>query len=719
MRAIQPRDSGYAVNPDDGVRLSYEVFGPADAERTIVFLPTWNIIHSRHWKFQVPYFAQRGFWVVTYDPRGNGKSDRPDSGYAGINLCADALAVCDATGIEHATFVALSQGVMLAPMIALRRPQLVERLVLNGGGARDIDCDLFRAQESFQDVPPDREGWHKFNAHHWREDYQDFVKWFMRICVNEPHSTKAVEDTVNWALETTPDVLLAGNRAGGWDDTVAIAPEIHCPVLIIHGTEDAAIPVEGAHRLHDAFPDSRMVLMEAGGHNTGARDPVRFNELIHDFIGRDMPRSIRWPRALQRPRRALFVSSPIGLGHAQRDLAIANELRDLLPDLQIDWLAQSPVTELLQERGEHIHPMSDRLAGESEHIESWTSREHTLNVFMSIRDMDEILLTNFFVFLDAVRETPYDVWICDEAWDVDHFLFENPELKTASYVWLTDVVGYLPGNDRTTTGWEQHVAADYNAELMEQIDRYPALRDRSFYIGELDDLPELPLGPDLPMIPEWTKRTHEFTGYIRYFDPDALPDPMVLRRQLDLPKDGRIAVASSGGTSVGNALLGWIIESWPVIQSEMSDLKLVVAGGPRVDLADLPQVTGVEYRGYVPRLYELFAAADVALVQGGLSTTMELVTLGKPFLYFPLQQHYEQQHHVAHRLERYGVPDWAKIQFPDATPELITSRMRRALVEPTRYRPIEADGARRVAERIASLVTRPASAGASATAAHV
>ena len=705
MRAIEPRESGYTVNPEDGVRLFFEVFGPVDADRTIVFLPTWNLIHSRQWKFQVPYFAQRGFRVVTYDPRGNGKSDRPHSEYAGTDLCSDALTVCDTIGVETATFVGLSQGVMLAPMIAVRRPELVERLVLNGGGARGIDCDLFRAQQTFYEVPPDREGWHKFNVHHWREDYPDFVEWFMRMCVTEPHSTKAVEDTVNWALETTSDVLLAGREAGGWDDTVENAAHIHCPVLIIHGVEDAVIPVEGAHRLHDAFPDSRMVLIEAGGHNTGARDPVKFNELIHDFIGREMTRELNWPRALQRPRRALFVSSPIGLGHAQRDLDIAHELRQLVPDLQIDWLAQHPVSTFLEERGEHIHQMSDRLASESEHIESWVTDDHTINVFMSIRDMDEILAANFFVFLDAVRETPYDVWICDEAWDVDRFLLENPEHKTAPYVWLTDVVGYLPGDGETATDWERHVATDYNAELINQIDRYPALRDRSLYIGERDDMPNLPMGPDLPTIPEWTAQTHEFTGYIRYFDPDSLSDHTELRRRFELPDEGRIAVASSGGTSVGNALLRRIIESWPAVKADHPDLQLVVVGGPRVDLADFPHVDGVAYRGYVRNLYELLAASDVALVQGGLSTTMELVTLGKPFIYFPLQEHYEQQHHVAHRLERYGVPEWARIQFPDATPDVITSRVSRALSEPVDYRAVDGHGARRVAERIAPLIS--------------
>jgi pimeloyl-ACP methyl ester carboxylesterase/UDP:flavonoid glycosyltransferase YjiC (YdhE family) len=704
MRAIEPRESGFAVNPEDNVRIYYEVFGRADEERTIVFLPTWHLVHSRVWKLQVPYFAQRGFRVIVYDPRGNGKSDRPERGYSANLLVGDALAVIRETNVDRATFVTLSAGAPLGTVLAVEHSDLVQRIVFIGQAIPFLPAERDASATRFTEAPPNRDGWNKYNAIHWREDYRDFLDWFIDLIFYESHSTKAVEDTTAWALETTPEILIEGIIERDWSDLPGLTAKISCPVLILHGSNDRIRSVEDAKELHKTIPDSRLVVVDKGGHSSAARDPVFTNELIHDFIGREMSSTRVWPRALSRPRRALFVSSPIGLGHAQRDLAIANELRTLIPDLQIDWLAQSPVSGFLEERGEQVHPMSDRLAGESEHIESWADDDHTLNVFMSIRDMDEILLTNFFVFLDAVRETPYDAWICDEAWDVDHFLFENSEMKTAPYVWLTDVVGYLPGDAETATDWERYVAADYNAELIEQIDRYPALRDRSLYIGELDDLPELPLGPDLPTIPEWTQRTHEFTGYIRYFDPDALPDRARLRGRFNLPEEGRIAVASSGGTSVGNALLRRIIESWPVVQTRIPDLHLVVVGGPRVDLEDLPHVEGVDYRGYVPNLYELFAAADVALVQGGLSTTMELVTLAKPFIYFPLQEHFEQQHHVARRLEQYGVPEWARIQFPEATPELIASRVSSVLCEPVTYRPVEANGARRVAERIAPLI---------------
>src|SRR5690606_38795606 len=166
----------------------------------------------------------------------------------------------------------------------------------------------------------------------------------------------------------------------------------------------------------------------------------------------------------------LFVSSPIGLGHAQRDVAIARELRELVPDLEIDWLAQHPVTRVLEANGERIHPASALLAGESPHIESLMGAEHELNVFQALREMDEILLANFHVFHDVASAGAYDLWVGDEAWEVDYYLHENPELKTAPFAWLTDFVGYLPmGGDQhqgaEDGGREAFLTADYNAEM--------------------------------------------------------------------------------------------------------------------------------------------------------------------------------------------------------------------------------------------------------------
>ena len=96
--------------------------------------------------------------------------------------------------------------------------------------------------------------------------------------------------------------------------------------------------------------------------------------------------------------------------------------------------------------------------------------------------MDEILVANFMVFHDAVEGGEYDLVIGDESWDVDHYLHENPEIKRTAFAWMTDFVGWLPmpaGGER-----EAFLTADYNAEMIEHVERFPRIRDRAIFVGE-------------------------------------------------------------------------------------------------------------------------------------------------------------------------------------------------------------------------------------------
>jgi predicted glycosyltransferase len=407
-----------------------------------------------------------------------------------------------------------------------------------------------------------------------------------------------------------------------------------------------------------------------------------------------------WTRSLARRRRALYISSPIGLGHAQRDVSIADELRKLHPDLEIDWLAQHPVTAVLETRGERVHPLSAELASESAHIAS-ESTDHDLNAFQAIRRMDEILIANFMVFHDAVETGEYDLVIGDEAWDVDYYLHENPELKRTAFVWMTDFVGWLPmpsGGER-----EAFLTADYNAEMIEHVERYPRIRDQAIFVGEPDDIVPDDFGPGLPPIRDWTERHFAFSGYVTGFDPTALVERREeLRRELGFHPDERVVIVTVGGSGVGEALLRRVVASYRDAARRVNGLRMIAVAGPRIDPAVLDAPAGVEVRAFVPELYKHLAACDLAVVQGGLTTTMELAASRRPFLYFPLRGHFEQNRHVRHRLGRYGAGRY--MEYDTSPPEVIAEAIAAEIDRPIDHRPVESDGAARAAALIAPLL---------------
>ena len=213
--------------------------------------------------------------------------------------------------------------------------------------------------------------------------------------------------------------------------------------------------------------------------------------------------------------------------------------------------------------------------------------------------MDEILLANFMVFHDIVREEHYDLWIGDEAWELDYYLHENPEQKQAAYVWLTDFVGWLPmpdGGER-----EAFLTADYNAEMIEHIARYPRVRDRALYVGNADDIVPDAFGPDLPLIRDWTEQHYDFAGYVTGFDPADFADREALRAELGYAPDEQVCIVTVGGSGVGGHLLRRVIEAFPEAKERVPELRMVVVAGPRIDPATLPQADGLEVRRLRPR----------------------------------------------------------------------------------------------------------------------
>jgi UDP:flavonoid glycosyltransferase YjiC (YdhE family) len=246
------------------------------------------------------------------------------------------------------------------------------------------------------------------------------------------------------------------------------------------------------------------------------------------------------------------------------------------------------------------------------------------------------------------------------------------------------------------------VCADYNAEMIEQRARYRRLRDLSLYVGEYDDLPPDRFGPGLPRIRDWAREWFEPVGYVLPFDPADYRDPVALRAKLGYGEGGPLLFAAVGGTSVGRNLLRKVGEAFPLLREEVPDARMVMVTGPRIDPGELPDAEGMEKRPYVHNLFEHLACADAAVVQGGLTTTMELVAARRPFIYFPLRKHWEQLHHVAYRLDHYRAG--VRLDYERTSPEDLARAMKSTLSTPLNDREIAPGGARRAAERIATLL---------------
>jgi pimeloyl-ACP methyl ester carboxylesterase len=281
MRAREPDESGFVRG------VHWERFG--DGDPTVLFVPAWSIVHSRAWKMQVAYVA-RHFRVVVFDPRGNGRSERSSdpAAYAEDEYARDTLAVMDASGTERAVLVSLSLGADRALLVADQCPDRVLGLAFVAPALPLAEHpERARAARRFLEEPETDEGWAKQNAHYWRRDYRGYAEFFFSRVFTEPHSTKQIEDAVGWALETDAETLIATALAQGTPEPEvrAICARLRCPVLVIHGEDDAIRPVAAGEQLA-AATSAEFIRMLGVGHCPQARKPVAVNVALRGFVER-------------------------------------------------------------------------------------------------------------------------------------------------------------------------------------------------------------------------------------------------------------------------------------------------------------------------------------------------------------------------------------------------------------------------------------------------
>jgi predicted glycosyltransferase len=405
--------------------------------------------------------------------------------------------------------------------------------------------------------------------------------------------------------------------------------------------------------------------------------------------------------------RVLYISGSVGLGHARRDLAIARELRRLDPEVEIAWLAGEPARQVIAEAGEKLLPESVAYGDETAVAED-TAEGFSFNLLgrfaMRARSAFERTVATFE---EVSAKYPYDLLIGDETYEIDMALANRPELKKAPFVMIYDFVGM---DAMSRNPLERLVAYRVNwAWGGGPRAKPPTHEDLALFIGEPEDVADRSFGFLLANRREYARRHYHFVGYTFPFDPAEYSDKKKVRSALGYDEEPPLIVCAVGGTAIGDELLRLCAASYPRIRERVGDVRMVLVCGPRIDPAAVQAPSEVEVRGYVPRLYEHFAGCDVAVVQAGGTTTLELTALRRPFTYFPLEGHFEQNLVVAERLARHGAGK--RMVYSETTPEMLTETVVGLLGREVSWPPIPTDGARRAAGLINELIGTRAPAG--------
>lgn len=263
------------------IELSYEDHGSGPA---VVLLHGWPL-DSRSWEPQLYPLLTAGYRVITYDRRGFGRSSRPTIGYDFDTLADDLDAVLGGLDVQDAVVVGFSLGTgELARYIGrhgterLRAAVLIESLAPSFAKSADNPSGVDAAGVSGvqQAILEDRYAW-----------LTGLIGDFLNL--DEYRGKRVSDDTVramwNAGAEASPYATWA--CPPGWlDDFTIDITRIDIPTLIMHGTADRILPIEGqGRRLHTALPDARYVEIDGGPHVMCVTHAEEVNRELLGFLG--------------------------------------------------------------------------------------------------------------------------------------------------------------------------------------------------------------------------------------------------------------------------------------------------------------------------------------------------------------------------------------------------------------------------------------------------
>lgn len=393
-------------------------------------------------------------------------------------------------------------------------------------------------------------------------------------------------------------------------------------------------------------------------------------------------------------KRILYISWQGGMGHITRDVAIAKEIHRQLPEVDLSWLASPLSTRVLEEAGEEILPESVLSADYNSFGEKVVDG-FGLNLMKYAFHARKLWAHNVKVLEQVTGKYHFALIIGDEIYEVMFALVQKRIRLEFPIVMIHDFIGAIT---MTKNPLEKLFVYFLNLKTSRGFER---LGVTHFFVGEVEDVPDVKLGFLLPNCREWAKQNCKFLGYVIRFDPDEYKDKAKVRAKLGYGEQP-LVVCSLGGASVGKELLELCGRTYPILRKEIPDLRMVMVCGALLSPESLDLLQGIDARGYVPDLHEHFAASDLAIVVGGGTSTTELTALRRPFLYFPLGQQFDQQIYISERLARHKAG--IRMSYYETTQEALAEKVIANLGREVNYARVPTDGAQKAVRLINQLL---------------
>ncbi len=394
-------------------------------------------------------------------------------------------------------------------------------------------------------------------------------------------------------------------------------------------------------------------------------------------------------------KRILFISWQGAMGHVTRDVAIAKELHQLDPDLDVSWVTHPLGAELLKEAGEKILPESEKVE-DYNLVAVQATKKFGLNIMNYIKKYQEPSRKNAELLSHLLQKYEFDMIVGDEIYETLVAFAEGKLQLNCPVIMIEDFIGVRVMDNNPI----MRLGAYLKNRKMVWATEKTSSKFTHLFVGEFEDIVDERYDFFLPNCKTFAQKYYRFLGHIVRFDPADYMDKSEIRIKLGYGNEP-LVICATGGTGIGRELLELCSRAYPLIKKEISDIRMLCVCGELLGL-NPPEVSEeVELHKFIPDIYQHYAACDLAVVVGGGTTTIELTALRKPFIFFPLEDQFDQQIYVSERIARHKAG--VRMEFHQTTPEMLAQEIIKNIGKKLETSPIPLDGAKEAASIISEL----------------